>query len=81
MANTGSKKRQRTEISHGGLGKFFTRAFNGVNIRQRDDGYIDGTAMCKVGKGKKMNAWRMNKTTNLYLEALSAATGPRHGPL
>ena len=63
-------------MAHTGLGEYFTQVFNGVIIRQRkSDGFVDATAMCRVGKGKKMNAWRMNKTTNLYLVALSGLVG------
>jgi hypothetical protein len=73
--NSPARKRPRTtpsaEMEHAGVGEAMTQVFNGHEIRQRPgDGYLDGTAMCKVGN-KKIADWRVNKSTKMFLEALS----------
>ena len=50
------------------------REFNGKQIEQRTDGYIDATAMCKAN-GKKWNHYWSNKSTPEFLRELAAVTG------
>jgi len=41
-----------------------------INIEQRSDGYINATKLCKAS-GKEFRHWNENKTSKLFLEALS----------
>jgi hypothetical protein len=72
-----SNKRQRTSVGTFivGLGQDGTvsHALNGVPIRQREDGYLDATAMCKAGD-KRFNDWMQNKSTKDYLCTFEAVT-------
>jgi hypothetical protein len=43
---------------------------SGFNIRQRSDGYLSGTDICKAG-GKKFNHWFDLKTTKELIKELS----------
>ncbi|MEX0271203.1 KilA-N domain-containing protein [Leptolyngbyaceae cyanobacterium UHCC 1019] len=54
------------------MSEMIVREFNGVAIPQREsDGYFNLTAMCKT-YGKKVNDWVRLKSTQSFLEALSA---------
>ncbi|MFK5969020.1 MAG: KilA-N domain-containing protein [Candidatus Marithrix sp.] len=46
------------------------RGFHGTTIRQRSDGYLNATDMCKA-TGKKIKNYRCNKATQEFLIALS----------
>lgn len=50
------------------------KEFAGYQIKQRDDGYLNATEMCKVGKKKYNDYDRLNQTKE-YLEALNRSTG------
>ena len=47
-----------------------TRDFHGVTIRQRSDGYLSATDMCKAN-GKRLNNYLRIKTTKAFLSELS----------
>ena len=49
------------------------RSFNDVIINQRQDGYLDATAMCKAC-GKRMNNWTRLDSTKEFLNELSSDT-------
>jgi len=57
-----------------------TRTFNGTPIGQRDDGYLNATAMCKAN-GKEWSNYRQNDTTSEFLEALESSLGIPRGLL
>lgn len=48
--------------------------FNSIKIGQREDGYMDATAMCQAN-GKKFNDYSRLGTTQEFLEELSRSTG------
>ena len=52
----------------------FIRVFNQTTITQRQDGYIDATAMCKACR-KLFGDWNRLNSTNDFLNALSTSTG------
>ena len=50
--------------------------FKGFQVTQRaSDGFMNGTEMCNVKRGKKMSDWSRLQTTKAFLEALSLHTG------
>jgi hypothetical protein len=50
------------------------REYNGIQIPQRHDGYINATAMCQAG-GKQWSNFRQLKQTEDYVEALESVLG------
>ena len=56
------------------MGELTLREYQGISIPQRQDGYINATAMCKAG-GKEWSNFRQLKSTNEYLEALESVLG------
>lgn len=50
------------------------REYNGIQIPQRHDGYINATAMCQAG-GKQWSEFRRLKQTEDYVEALESVLG------
>jgi len=50
--------------------QLISRDFHGATIRQRSDGYLDATAMCKA-TGKRLNNYIRNNTTKDFLIELS----------
>jgi hypothetical protein len=53
---------------------YIIKEFAGYQIKQREDGYLNATEMCKVG-GKKLSHYNENIQTNEYLNALSTSIG------
>ncbi|AWJ86302.1 hypothetical protein TSH58p_22540 (plasmid) [Azospirillum sp. TSH58] len=47
-----------------------TRTFNGTPIGQRDDGYLNATAMCKAN-GKEWSGYERNVGTEEFIRELS----------
>ncbi len=54
--------------------KYAKQEFCGTIIRQREDGYLNATDMCKINN-KRYNDYIENKTTKEYLKELSSDTG------
>ena len=50
------------------------RSYQGVEIPQRPDGYINATKMCRAG-GKQWSNFRQLKQTEEYIEALESVLG------
>jgi hypothetical protein len=50
------------------------RTYNGVTILQREDGYLNATAMCRANGKIWKNYWQ-KQTTQAFVAELSAVTG------
>jgi len=50
------------------------RQYNGIDIPQRIDGYINATKMCQAGGKQWSNFWQL-KSTQEYVDALSSCLG------
>lgn len=61
-------------------GVVVTRQFNGTDIAQRADGYLNATAMCKAN-GKEWSNYRQNATTEAFLSELEGSLGIPRGLL
>lgn len=48
--------------------------YQGNNIQQRNDGYVNATQMCQAN-GKKVNDWMRTEDYKRYVEAISETTG------
>ena len=47
---------------------------NDISVNQRQDGYVNATAMCKAGQKQFNDFFRLDRT-HLFLQALSKSTG------
>ena len=54
--------------------EFTVKEFAGYQIKQRADGYLNATEMCKVGK-KEWSNYKQNNQSKEYLDALDIALG------
>ena len=63
-----------SEIKQSKPTEYAVKEFAGYQIKQRADGYLNATEMCKVGK-KEWSGYLRNNQTKEYLDALEIALG------
>ncbi len=49
-------------------------SYNGQNITQRQDGFVNATQMCSIGN-KKVNDWLRLEQTKAYIKGIAIVTG------